>query len=425
MCIQKYQKLIFCILLLTSLFLSFNTSAQPIGYNIVVDADRVSIREGPSIDFPRITIVSKGEIFKVCGREGEWLKIVLTNSTEGWIWAQLTKKLSPDATMTYDRNIGKENVEKVGNNNKSQKVLPRINLKVIKQNVNIREQPNTASRIIEIVSQGEYLIYISEKDGWYHCWAKNGKEGWVIDWACELIPFQAEEVKTKKETVIIKKNEISVRAGPDKEYPVVGALSMGREVDVFLKEKGWLYIKGMDNQVEGWITDDTVFDPEKCKDIEAWKEEIFKIINNLCNYYDMKKMDIRVYHNINWFPSIRILNKEDDIKIEQLEDGWRLELLFSLRNISEDTLLPIQMATLPGSLTRPDYLFFLTIIQRLFNNAACKEIEISLRGLLDKKGRSDLEWKIFETFSIKRDKLSGIDLENITPDDFWALLNHK
>ncbi len=330
----------------------------------------------------------------------------------------------PDASI---RNGLSADFQKAGDAGKEkvQKDDLEISLKVIKPLVNIRQSPSISARILGSVKENDILAGLGEDNSWYHCRTKEGIEGWIIDWACELIPVRSFAAKSKISTAIIKTNEVSLRAGPNEAYPLLGSLSMGKEVDVYLKEAGWIYIKGKDGQTEGWISSDLVYDSIKNINLNIWKDDIFKISDTLSKYYDKKKMELRRYKDVNWYPSIKILQKGKDISIEPLSEGWKIKLTLSLRNISIETLFPLSMETASFSLTEADRLFFLMLIQALMDNVACEEVEITLRGLKKGGKGSTLKWIIVDHFSINRSMLSGIDLNKIKADSFWDLLAHE
>ena len=104
-------------------------------------------------------------------------------------------------------------------------------------------------------------------------------------------------------------DEVQVRAGPDKGFPVLGVLSMGKEVEFYIKKAGWIYIKEMDSQIEGWITSRSAYDSKRHIDLTAWKNNIFKISTKISSYYDKKKLEIRAFKDTGYYPSLTILQK--------------------------------------------------------------------------------------------------------------------
>lgn len=53
----------------------------------VVQAETANVRRGPGLNQPPIARVNKGEIYRVFGQQGEWVKIgyYFENETIGWI----------------------------------------------------------------------------------------------------------------------------------------------------------------------------------------------------------------------------------------------------------------------------------------------------------------------------------------------------
>jgi hypothetical protein len=216
---------------------------------------------------------------------------------------------------------------------------------------------------------------------------------------------------------------MAVRAGPGEEYPSLGMLNLDQEAGIYLEEAEWIYIKDIGEQMEGWVKNACVFDPEKNQNLSAWKEEALGLSEKLISYYDQKKKENSVYREAGWYPSFSLFSGEKDVTIEPLHDGWRLGLSFSARRISMNTLFPLSEETVPLSLSKADRLFFLTLLQAIMENEMYKEVTIHLRGL--KREHGGLTWVDAGRFTLRKSKIEGIDLDKLGPEEFWNLLDQS
>jgi len=404
--------------LILSFLLIFLSNLLPrtiMANQVTIKVPVATIRKGPSHDFPGIGVAYQGESLETIEEEENWFKVRMPNHSEGWIWGRLVKnpeKKTQKVALAEDSG----NIE---NDTHETKPLT-LSLKVIRPAVNIRKGPGVSQAWIGTARANDLLIAFEEKDGWYRCKTPDGKEGWIIGSSVSIVPIHSESAKSEIRRVIINTEDMSVRAGPADTYPSLGQLLIDEEVGVYLEEAEWLYIKSSDQKIEGWITEDNIYDPEKQKDFNTLKEEALNISEKLILYYDQKKKDTIAYQDAGWYPSYSLFLKEKDILVEPLPDGLRIGLTFSLRKISIETLFPLPVETIPISLTRSDQLFFMTLFQALMENHAYKEIVIHLNGLKEERG--SLKWIDAGNLSLKRSKLEGIDLDKTDVNAFWGLL---
>ena len=406
--------------LIPSFFLIFFMSLLPrtiMANQVTIKVPVATIRQGPSHDFPGIGVAYQGESLESIDEEENWFKVRMPNHSEGWIWGKLVK--APDKKT--QKGAFTEDAGNIENDPHETKPLT-LSLKVIRSAVNMRQGPGVSHAWIETARANDLLIAFEEKDGWYRCKTPSGKEGWIIGSSVSMVPIHSESAKSEIRRVIINNEEMSVRAGPADAYPSLGKLLIDEEVGVYLEEAQWLYIKSSDQKIEGWITEDGIYDPEKQKDFDTLREEALNISEKLIIYYDQKKKEAIAYQDAGWYPSYSLFLKEKDILIDPLPDGLRIDLTLSLRKISIETLFPLPVETIPISLTRSDQIFFMTLFQALMENHSYKEIVFHLNGLKEERG--SLKWIDAGNISLKRSKLEGIDLDKTDVNAFWELLKH-
>ena len=59
--------------------------SKPTLFALVVNAESVYMREGPSKDYEPITILKKESIVEIIGEEDEWYHVANTSGIEGWM----------------------------------------------------------------------------------------------------------------------------------------------------------------------------------------------------------------------------------------------------------------------------------------------------------------------------------------------------
>ena len=71
-------------------------TAFPVMRSAVVDAGALNLRSGPGVGYEPITIINKGELVGLLGRQGlgVWVRVRLNNGLEGWVNSSLLAPLS-------------------------------------------------------------------------------------------------------------------------------------------------------------------------------------------------------------------------------------------------------------------------------------------------------------------------------------------
>lgn len=65
-----------------------------------INKDRINIRQKPSVNSPRITIVDRWTKVKVLERQGEWSRVQLTNGRTGWVKSTYLSPTKPPSTAS-------------------------------------------------------------------------------------------------------------------------------------------------------------------------------------------------------------------------------------------------------------------------------------------------------------------------------------
>ncbi len=74
---------------------------------VVVQANRLNVRAGPSTLHPRIAQVQQGDILEVIGKtpDGTWWQVRLADGTVGWVYAKLVQGQGPIGEVQVSQNI--------------------------------------------------------------------------------------------------------------------------------------------------------------------------------------------------------------------------------------------------------------------------------------------------------------------------------
>ncbi|CUU37575.1 Cell wall-associated hydrolase, NlpC family [Armatimonadetes bacterium DC] len=74
------------------------TASAPTSGWAEINKDRINIRQKPSVNSPRITIVDRWTKVKVLARQGEWSRVQLTNGRTGWVKSVYLSPTQPPRT---------------------------------------------------------------------------------------------------------------------------------------------------------------------------------------------------------------------------------------------------------------------------------------------------------------------------------------
>ncbi len=117
--------------------------------------------------------------------------------------------------------------------------------------LNLREAPNTSSKVLDRLTKGNQLKVIGTSDGWYNV-SINGKNGWVSGEYISKVKSVSQESKTTKSGTITG-NDVNVRKGPGLTYDVITRFNKGERLDILETSDNWCRIK-TSGGIEGWVS---------------------------------------------------------------------------------------------------------------------------------------------------------------------------
>lgn len=145
------------------------------------------------------------------------------------------------------------------------KISEASTVEVTTETLNIRKEPVTSSAILGLLSMGDKVEYIGEKDNWYQI-----KKGDITGYISKDYAKLLEDVPTKEEpTTPVGTDTKQVVVGETKlksdaktyllpliNAPVVGNLKKGEDITVVSIVNEWVYVQT--NNVDAWILKQTV-----------------------------------------------------------------------------------------------------------------------------------------------------------------------
>ncbi len=125
---------------------------------------------------------------------------------------------------------------------------------VTASSLNLREQANVSSNILDTIPNGAFVIVESKENGWYRV-AYNGSEGYVsasyVNYADNLIGNYGAEAS-------IKGTFVRLRSGPSTDYAQVLTFAEGAKVNITGVSGNWLKVRTVVSGTEGYVRSDFV-----------------------------------------------------------------------------------------------------------------------------------------------------------------------
>lgn len=122
------------------------------------------------------------------------------------------------------------------------------NVTVTASILNLRESPNTSSKILDKLTKGKQLKVIDSSNGWCKV-TENGLTGWVsADYVTNSI-LQSKPIQSGT----IKGSSVNIRKGPGLTYNVITQLKKGEKLDILEESGSWVKTKTTDDII-GWVS---------------------------------------------------------------------------------------------------------------------------------------------------------------------------
>jgi N-acetylmuramoyl-L-alanine amidase len=232
---KRFSLFLLCFTLVVGAILPLDRGIAATG-TITIAADSVNIRKGPSLSYPLVKQVKKGDKFTIIKEKDDWIEIHLSSGKTGWVanWL-VTKSNSSSSAVSSNKNVAEANTSQL----------------------RVRSGPGTSFRIIGYLSKGQAVTILEENETWVKISASFG-EGWVARQYISLNSGKTEskeENKTTGNTGVIT-DILNVRKEPSTSSSVLGKISKGTSVTIISQKNNWLEIKFKD--LTGWVSADYV-----------------------------------------------------------------------------------------------------------------------------------------------------------------------
>lgn len=127
-----------------------------------------------------------------------------------------------------------------------------INGVSLADNVNIRETPETDSKVLGQLTIGETAQILSNKNNWYLIKTSSGSEGWVLN---DLVAVDEEKDPIKRGMIVT--DILNVRKEPSTQSNIIHTLSKENKVVISRSQDEWYEIPISETK-NGWIHSDYV-----------------------------------------------------------------------------------------------------------------------------------------------------------------------
>ena len=256
------------------LFASTVSASGQIG---TVNYEYVNVRINPGIDNSVNFVLKRGDEVEILAKEDYWVNIRYNNK-EGWI---------QDSAL-IEKKASVKNYLKSGPSNK---------VKMLTNNMNLRQEANTKSSVLQVVKKGESVNLIEEGSDWSKV-SYNGKIGYISTRFLTNKPANASTSQPGKLRVVA--NNLSIRKSANSFSEKLLDLNKGDIVEFISSSDGWYkvsfngylgyvssyYLKDTGDLAGVSIADDIKKDDSKKEEKEEVKEKDGSLGNKI-DYYDM------------------------------------------------------------------------------------------------------------------------------------------
>lgn len=243
---KKLSLLVLSVILIFGAFLP-QEKMEAAGGSVVIASDTVNVRTGPGLSYPLAKKAVRGEKYPIVKEKGDWIQIQLSLGKTGWVvnWLVTTDKDNTvKAATVTEKNQAKANTGQL----------------------RVRSGPGTSFQVVGSLSKGQEVTILSQNENWYKISSSFG-EGWVSKAYISITSVKQESSATPAAakvtgTAVVSTDTLNIRKGPSASSTIVGKLTKGTSVTIlskqndwaevsYLKVKGWVNAKYLDNQSDG------------------------------------------------------------------------------------------------------------------------------------------------------------------------------
>jgi uncharacterized protein YgiM (DUF1202 family) len=150
------------------------------------------IRLGPNVHSPVLQLIRRGTRLQVVGKQGDWLRLQLTNGNTGWIYhsfaqpqrepVEKTLAIVKESKGTLEPLAAQPKVIKKSSSAEEIKSSMRRRAQSytsLPKVARIRSGPTIHSPVLHLIRRGTRLQVVGKKGAWLKLRLKNGSSGWI------------------------------------------------------------------------------------------------------------------------------------------------------------------------------------------------------------------------------------------------------
>ena len=149
-----------------------------------VNVSAVNIRQNPSLSSKKLATIKLNEQYAVLDRSDNWIQIEFSKGKKGWVYS-FYGTFSNETKSVEKENLG--------------------SITIVYNNTNLREQPNTSSKVVARANAGESYSIISNDDDWYKIRLSNKKEAYVANWVVQQGSTNKQSASKSSSTIKARK----------------------------------------------------------------------------------------------------------------------------------------------------------------------------------------------------------------------------
>lgn len=287
---------------------------------VTIAADSVNVREGPSLSYPLITQLKKGEKYPVLKEKGDWTQLKLTNGQTGWVANWLVSKGASSTSGSSD-------------DSKTSSASSTT------ENLRIRSGPGTNFQIIGYLKKDQSVSVLEKNENWIKISASAG-EGWVAAPYLNL-KNQPEKPSDSSSSGVVNGENVNVRSDASSSGKILGKLAKGTKLSILSQKGEWLEIR-YSNQ-RAWVNSQFV----DMKDKQAQQGNNSKTQNGMIGTVTANGLHIRKDASLNanivgtvnkgqTFTILAEVNNWAEIEYASGKNGW-ISSWYLEKSVSQNT----------------------------------------------------------------------------------------
>ena len=158
----------------------------------------LNFRKGPSTNDEIIGVHEKEEELRILSKSDGWYKVQNSEGKTGWSHGKYIEESDKEATWLSDTNGS------------------------LKSNANVRKEPSTGTKVINILKKGQEIRVLSSSNGWYKVQCSDGTIGWTHGSHIESsVPLESSSSSSSSSNSKTSSEEISTNSSNSSKSQMV------------------------------------------------------------------------------------------------------------------------------------------------------------------------------------------------------------